>query len=204
MVTEPQNNASTVAEDPTCSTVALFSNVPMGFTHEMPTLHTFFWAQSLSLLALGHHVDGAYCPCVLLAYLSPDSRPTTSWTSCQWWTTWASWTDWAPQIGSIRNWPLRHCAKNHLQRIFRAKVQDKEATHLPRYFQVFWCTFGHTKKNSRVGSNVVRLSMDNLQEPLVWSCRRGKPWTCFLHPIGRWSVRKGGHGRPFQSPTSCC
>jgi hypothetical protein len=46
--------------------------------------------------------------------------------------------------------------------------------------------------------------LDNLQEPLVWSCRRGKPWTCFLHPIGRWSVRKGGHGRPFQSLTSCC
>ena len=139
---------------------------------------------------------------VASVFLSRFTSDYTSWTSCQWWTTWASWTDWAPQIGSIRNWPLRHCAKNHLQRIFRAKLQDKEATHLPRYFQVFWCTFGHMKKTSRVRSNVVRFSMDNLQEPLVWSCRRGKRWTCFLHPIGRWSVRKGGHGRQFQSLTS--
>ena len=48
---------------------------------------------------------------VASVFLSRFTSDYTSWTSCQWWTTWASWTDWAPQIGSIRNWPLRHCAK---------------------------------------------------------------------------------------------
>ena len=55
----------------------MFSKRAHGFHTWNANSTYFFWAQSLSLLALGHHVDGAYCPCVLLAYFSLDSRPTT-------------------------------------------------------------------------------------------------------------------------------
>ena len=140
---------------------------------------------------------------VASVFLSRFTSDYTSWTSCQWWTTWASWTDWAPQIGSIRNWPLRHCAKNHLQRIFRAKLQDKEgnssAALLPSLLMHLW---PHEKKPAGFAPMSFGFQWTIYRNPWVWSCRRGKRWTCFLHPIGRWSVRKGGHGRQFQSLTS--
>ena len=140
-----------------------------GFTHEMPTLHTFFGLKAWAFWPWAIMLMVPTAPCVLLAYFSLDSRPTTHHGHHA--------NDGQhghhgqiehPKLVASGTWPLRHCAKNHLQRIFRAKLQDKEATHLPRYFQVFWCTFGHMKKTSRVRSNVVRFSMDNLQEPLVW------------------------------------